>query len=107
MKLLLCDECSDVIKLTTHWRTCECGNVGGQYVDDLRAVVNGKGISLAFDSNTLVDAVRSFRAGAFVNGNQFVAWVRNHSGKGNENTTIGTKDDAERIAMVNRLGRKQ
>jgi hypothetical protein len=42
MKLIRCNNCEDVIRLThTKWRKCECGNSGGQYNDDLMSATVG------------------------------------------------------------------
>jgi hypothetical protein len=43
MKLIRCRKCEDVVRLIeTKWRTCECGNSGGQYNgDSVTATVGG------------------------------------------------------------------
>lgn len=34
MKLIVCDECHDVVGLRFDWRVCECRKSGGRYLDD-------------------------------------------------------------------------
>lgn len=43
MKLLLCKKCSDVFKLQYEYRSCQCKNVRGKYLDNLNAIVEGEG----------------------------------------------------------------
>lgn len=58
MKLLLCVQCYDVVKLSTKAvRMCECGSVSGRYVDYLNAEVTGDPIVLGFDNHSLKRAV--------------------------------------------------
>lgn len=43
MKLILCKNCWDVVKLSTkEIRSCECGKCKGQYTDDLNAWYSGE-----------------------------------------------------------------
>ena len=43
MKLLLCKECQDIVRLIQEEkRVCKCGKVGGKYTDDLNAVYFGE-----------------------------------------------------------------
>jgi len=44
MKLLLCTECSDVIRLKSHNKKCDCGKVAGRYVDEINAVYTGPAV---------------------------------------------------------------
>lgn len=42
MKLVLCKQCDDVVRLIhTKWRKCECGKSGGQYNEDLMSATIG------------------------------------------------------------------
>jgi hypothetical protein len=42
MKLIFCEKCHDLVKLKKKMdRTCECGEFGGKYVDDLNAEIWG------------------------------------------------------------------
>ena len=58
MKLLLCRECQDVIRLIDIKRICKCGKVGGKYIDDVNAIYFGEmAAPIGFANNTLVRAV--------------------------------------------------
>jgi hypothetical protein len=61
MKLLLCSECQDVIRLQTERvRLCKCGKVSGVYLNDLDAIYAGDtAIPLGFANSTLVTALRN------------------------------------------------
>ena len=60
MKLLLCKECQDIVRLIQNEkRVCKCGKVGGKYTDDLNAVYFGEmAIPIGFANSTLVKAVQ-------------------------------------------------
>ena len=34
MKLLYCPDCSDIVRLKKMPKTCDCGKVGGRYLED-------------------------------------------------------------------------
>jgi hypothetical protein len=59
MKLLLCEECNDVIKLDYKVRYCKCRKTGGRYLQDgLKAEYWGEhAIPLGFANSSLVEAV--------------------------------------------------
>jgi len=59
MKLLLCKECQDIVKLIRdEKRVCKCGKVGGKYTDDLNAIYFGEmAVPIGFANGTLVKAV--------------------------------------------------
>ena len=59
MKLLLCKNCQDVIRLVQEEvRTCRCGKVSGKYINDLDAIYSGDdAIPLGFANSTLVKAI--------------------------------------------------
>jgi hypothetical protein len=58
MKLVLCTDCQDIIRLVKETRTCMCGRVSGYYVDDLHAEYTGdSAIPLGFNNRSLVRAV--------------------------------------------------
>jgi hypothetical protein len=61
MKLLLCKNCQDVIRLQVNIkRTCKCGNVSGIYLDDLNAIYSGDdAVPIGFANSTLVEAIRN------------------------------------------------
>lgn len=59
MKLILCKECQDVVRLIDIKRTCKCGKVGGKYIDNLNAVYFGEmAVPIGFANSTLVKAIR-------------------------------------------------
>jgi len=58
MKLVLCKNCQDVIRLFDEYRFCKCGKSGGRYIDDVVAVYWGThAIPLGFDNGSLSMAV--------------------------------------------------
>lgn len=60
MKLLLCKECQDVVRLIDTKRTCKCGKVGGRYIDDINAVYFGAtAVPIGFANSTLVNAFQN------------------------------------------------
>jgi hypothetical protein len=96
MKLLFCDRCYDLFKLDFELRSCKCGLVKGQYINNSEAVVNGKGVSLAIGNGSLLRAVYGWLSAGndhdrdhYLNKNKVeFCWVRPHSGEGNPHTTI-------------------
>ena len=44
MKLLYCLECHSVVRLFEQPRACECGQTGGQYIDNSKAEIYGDGV---------------------------------------------------------------
>lgn len=58
MKLILCKDCWDVVKLSTkEVRSCACGKCKGQYTDDLNAWYSGEpAIPLGIDNFDLARA---------------------------------------------------
>ena len=59
MKLILCPKCSDVIKLTESYQTCECGKSAGNYIDDLNAEIFGKAIPIGVANESFIQALRN------------------------------------------------
>ena len=58
MKLLYCNTCRDIVKLSYATRTCHCGATGGHYKSDgLNAVYYGPAIPLGFANNSFSEAV--------------------------------------------------
>lgn len=58
MKLLLCVQCYDIVKLSTKTlRKCECGSVSGRYIDYVNAEVTGDPIVIGFNNSSLERAV--------------------------------------------------
>ena len=101
MKLLFCDKCSDMFKLGRKLKQCECGHCKGMYTDEIEAVVNGNGYSVAIGNGSFINAIRvmeemSSDPGSNLHGrNDWLidasieyAWVRPHDGPGNPHTTV-------------------
>jgi len=61
MKLVLCKQCQDVIRLIqAEERSCKCGECKGQYTDELYAWYSGKSaIPLGFANSSLVEAIHN------------------------------------------------
>lgn len=72
MKMLLCLQCQDCVKLPVlDWRYCQCRKSAGRYLEDgWHSEIWGNAIMLGLDSNTLAEAIhnradptrRNFRA---------------------------------------------
>jgi hypothetical protein len=61
MKLLYCTRCHDVKKLTYKRRACQCSASSGYYREDgLNAVVNGLGLIIGINNQSLLDAYAGF-----------------------------------------------
>lgn len=73
MKLILCPHCSDLFRLTHTYKTCECGESAGNYVDDLYAVTYGKAIPVGFANSSFVEAIRKQPESGM--GKEFTAFV--------------------------------
>ena len=77
MKLILCPECHDVVKLIQEeTRSCKCGKSSGKYRDELNAEISGKAIPLGFDNSELRKAVLNRRKTG--RGIRFAAFVISH-----------------------------
>ena len=58
MKLLYCNTCRDIVKLSYTTRTCQCGATGGHYkTDGLNAVYYGPAIPLGFANGSFHEAL--------------------------------------------------
>ena len=58
MKLLYCNTCRDIVKLSRTTRTCQCGVTGGHYkTDGLNAVYYGPAIPLGFANDSFSEAL--------------------------------------------------
>lgn len=93
MKLIFCDTCKDVFKLTVgRVRSCECGKCRGRYDDNgSTAVTNGKGFALAIGNGSLLRAIAGdphFRVPEYEDMDVFLAWVREHDGVTNPNSRV-------------------
>lgn len=87
MKLLLCMECQDIIRLIEDdLRFCKCGLCCGMYLDERQVVTNGNGTSLAIGNGSLVQAIG---ANFLEKGDtKFIAWVRPNEGLKNPNSRV-------------------
>lgn len=98
MKLLLCENCWDVFKLKLgEMRTCECGRVKGQYVNNIEAEVSENAVSLAIGNGSLQDSIQMMRRARDqkLDREQYIevgkiryAWVRPNEGPGNPHCTV-------------------
>ena len=60
MKLLYCNTCRDIVKISYATRTCHCGATGGHYKQDgLNAVYYGPAIPLGFANGSFHEAIDS------------------------------------------------
>ena len=58
MKLLYCNTCRDIVKLSRTTRTCQCGATGGHYREDgLNAIYYGPAIPLGFANGSFHEAL--------------------------------------------------
>lgn len=99
MKLLLCHQCGDVFNLKAELKSCACGLVKGRYINDLEAVVNGEGTSLAIGNGSLHQAIAEaiwMKADPRIglpspydrHQGSIIAWARPNSGPANPHTTV-------------------
>ena len=52
MKLLLCNSCEDIVKLSKTTRTCQCGATGGHYKEDgVNAIYYGPATTIGFTNS--------------------------------------------------------
>ena len=59
MKLILCLDCLDVVRLIQgKRRSCECGGCSGLYVDDLNAEIEGPCVPIGMANGSLASAIR-------------------------------------------------
>lgn len=74
MKLILCKECQDVVRLMPEKRSCKCGKCSGKYVDSINAIYSGElAVPLGFNNRILVNSVNKFTLSGF--GLDFTAFV--------------------------------
>lgn len=73
MKLMYCDKCHDIVKLTKESRKCDCGQCEGFYIDDINVkIING--IPLGIANSTFVEALKNKHKFSDI-GYTFVAFV--------------------------------
>ena len=62
MKVLYCENCDSLVKLTGEWRTCPCQQVGGRYKEDDHVVVfSGPAVCVGVCNDDWAHAVRDAR----------------------------------------------
>ncbi len=101
MKLMFCPSCFDVFKLViAQPRSCICGLVQGQLIDQEIGSTNGRGVSLVIGNGSLVQAVAKLNNLKHDKDNKFyqkqtpvLCWVRPKSGPGNPRTKIAQEGD--------------
>jgi hypothetical protein len=60
MKLIFCNKCTDVVRLTTEKiKMCDCGRSSGKYTDKLNAWYKGPCTPLGFANSTFVHALKN------------------------------------------------
>jgi len=58
MKLILCKNCQDIVRLMPTKRVCSCGKSGGKYTDNLHAIYFGDmAVPIGFRNDSIVEAV--------------------------------------------------
>lgn len=63
MKLLLCLDCADLVKMGAQTRFCQCGKASGRYLEDGSTVEQTRGsISIALHNHELRDAISIFHS---------------------------------------------
>lgn len=102
MKLLLCEKCWDVFKLSMEMRQCSCGLVKGMYINNSQAEVTPNAVSIAIGNGSLMMSINDMRKlqkdtedkaerhayQAIGRGGIEYAWVRPNSGDGNPHTSL-------------------
>lgn len=59
MKLILCPECGDVVRLMFEKRKCGCGKAYGRYYTEAKAVISADAIPLGIANSSLTSAVKN------------------------------------------------
>ena len=76
MKLILCVECHDVVRLIREERECLCGKSGGRYLEDfMSAEYWGEAVPIGFDNRILSEAVEDYYKTKGKRGRALLAWV--------------------------------
>ena len=74
MKLLYCQECTDIVRLRVNQiRSCQCGKCSGEYVDKKLVRVSENAILIGFDNPSLKKALKHIPDDG--QGEQFVAFI--------------------------------
>src|SRR6266480_1786511 len=83
MKLIYCQDCHDLFKLSLTMRTCECGHVYGRYVNNQDAEVSEDAVSIVIGNTA--DRTSYCQPG---HGLIELAWVRPNCGPGNPRSRV-------------------
>ncbi len=59
MKLIYCQECGDMVKLSYELRECKCSHSSGRYLNELEAIYRGAAIPIGIENNSFVGALRN------------------------------------------------
>lgn len=63
MKLLYCERCDDMVKLTSERRECRCGACAGRYeADGITATVSGPAVMVGIQNGSFSAAIRNAKA---------------------------------------------
>ncbi len=102
MKLVYCQDCQDLFKLSYVTRVCECGRVYGRYLNNEEVEVSPTTISIAIGNTDLRAAIEAMQIQALLTGNTASkaayyqpehglikrAWVRPNCGPGNPRSRV-------------------
>ena len=58
MKLIFCEECHDIVKLTMRKRHCRCRKSWGRYQDEENAIIGGEAKPMGIGNETFGEAHR-------------------------------------------------
>jgi hypothetical protein len=104
MKLVYCQDCQDLFKLSYAVRTCECGRVYGRYINNDEVEVSDDAVSIAIGNTHLRAAIEAMQIHTILTGNTAertsyyqpehglieLAWVRPNCGPGNPRSRVVT-----------------
>ncbi len=102
MKLIYCQDCHDLFKLSLTMRTCECGHVYGRYVNNQDAEVSEDAVSIVIGNTHLRASIEAMQIHTLRTGNTAdrtsycqpghglieLAWVRPNCGPGNPRSRV-------------------
>ena len=107
MKLIFCPQCHDVFKLTrSEERQCKCGYCSGRYIDNLNAVTNGNGYSIAIGNGSIETGIYYLLGNMhhdrdwYKNNNQLLCWMRPNEGSGNPHSKVEIDNLENKIESI-------
>ena len=110
MKLLYCEHCHDLFRIGyDSLRSCECGRVMGQYINDEEAEVSPGAVSIVIGNRSLAQAIEDMRRLQAETGDTAEyeeyrrhgfgaidhAWVRPNTSPGNPRTRLIETEERE------------